>query len=160
MAKQTEVEWLPCERAGCLGVRVTSGCTCLAHASEEQTAAVLKLVGETGMVDARGVSVTPALLERILAAAPRGENGEPLINGCRFNQATFTGKAWFGGATFSGDTDFRGGTFSSDTNFRGATFHLVLEAHDGHPARRIDDDETITVTKHSVFSANDCDDDS
>jgi hypothetical protein len=39
-------------------------------------------------------------------------------------------------------------------------FHLVLEAHDGHPARRIDDDETITVTKHSVFSANDCDDDS
>jgi hypothetical protein len=39
-------------------------------------------------------------------------------------------------------------------------FHLVLEARDGHPARRIDDDETITVTKHSVFSANDGDDDS
>lgn len=39
-------------------------------------------------------------------------------------------------------------------------FHLVLEAHDGHPARRIRDDEAITVTKHSVFSANDGDDDS
>jgi hypothetical protein len=39
-------------------------------------------------------------------------------------------------------------------------FHLVLEAHDGHPARRIGDNETITVTKHSVFTANDGDDDS
>jgi Multiubiquitin len=39
-------------------------------------------------------------------------------------------------------------------------FHLVLEAEDGHPAREIPDDETITVTKESVFTANDGDDDS
>lgn len=39
-------------------------------------------------------------------------------------------------------------------------FLLTLEAHEGQPARVIDDDETITVTKHSVFTANDGDDDS
>jgi hypothetical protein len=37
---------------------------------------------------------------------------------------------------------------------------LTLEAYDGQPAKTIDDDETITVTKHSEFSANDGDDDS
>jgi hypothetical protein len=39
-------------------------------------------------------------------------------------------------------------------------FLLTLEAHDGQPARNIDDDETIEVTKHSKFTANDGDDDS
>lgn len=39
-------------------------------------------------------------------------------------------------------------------------FLLTLEAHAGQPARTVDDDETITVTKHSEFSANDGDDDS
>ena|SRR5947209_1551595 len=39
-------------------------------------------------------------------------------------------------------------------------FLLTLEAHDGQPARTVDNGETITVTKHSVFTANDVDDDS
>ncbi len=39
-------------------------------------------------------------------------------------------------------------------------FILTLEAHDGRPAETIDDDETITVTEQSEFSANDGDDDS
>src|SRR5438445_10519115 len=39
-------------------------------------------------------------------------------------------------------------------------FLLTLEAHEGQPARTVGDDETITVTKHSEFSANDGDDDS
>jgi hypothetical protein len=39
-------------------------------------------------------------------------------------------------------------------------FLLTEEASNGHPARTIDDDMTITVTKHSVFSANTGDDDS
>jgi hypothetical protein len=39
-------------------------------------------------------------------------------------------------------------------------FILTLEAHGGQPARTVDDDEVITVTKHSVFLANDGDDDS
>jgi hypothetical protein len=39
-------------------------------------------------------------------------------------------------------------------------FLLTLEAHAGQPARTVDDDETVTVTKHSEFTANDGDDDS
>jgi len=72
MAEQTEVEWPPCEAAGCIGVHVASAPMCLAHASEEQTAAALKLVSETGMIDARGVPITPALLEQILVGKHSG----------------------------------------------------------------------------------------
>jgi hypothetical protein len=39
-------------------------------------------------------------------------------------------------------------------------FQLTLETHGGHEAEVIDDDEPVTVTKHSVFTANDVDDDS
>jgi hypothetical protein len=39
-------------------------------------------------------------------------------------------------------------------------FILTLEARDGQPARTIDDDDTVMVTEHSVFTANDGDDDS
>jgi hypothetical protein len=39
-------------------------------------------------------------------------------------------------------------------------FQLVEEAHGDHPARKIEDHETIKVTRHSDFSANDGDDDS
>lgn len=39
-------------------------------------------------------------------------------------------------------------------------FLLTLEAHEGQSARTVKDDELITVTKHSVFTANDGDDDS
>lgn len=39
-------------------------------------------------------------------------------------------------------------------------FLLTLEASQGKPARTVADDETITVTKHSEFTANDVDDDS
>jgi hypothetical protein len=39
-------------------------------------------------------------------------------------------------------------------------FLLTLEAHEGKPVQTIKDDDTITVNKHSVFTANDGDDDS
>ena len=39
-------------------------------------------------------------------------------------------------------------------------FLLTLEAHEGQPARTIADDEVVTITKHSEFTANDADDDS
>jgi hypothetical protein len=39
-------------------------------------------------------------------------------------------------------------------------FILTLEAHDGKPARTVDDGEFVTVTRESVFTANDGDDDS
>lgn len=39
-------------------------------------------------------------------------------------------------------------------------FLLTLEAHGGNPAQTIDDDDVVTVNKHSEFTANDVDDDS
>ena len=128
MAEQTGVmrRWPKCKQAGCMGVRLTSAGMCLAHASEEETAAALKLVGETGIIDARGVPITPALLERILTAAPRGENEEPLIKGCCFDWAAFSGNAVFTGTTFSGDAEFFRATFERDARFDRATFERAV----------------------------------
>jgi hypothetical protein len=123
MAEQTEVEWPTCEQAGCIGIRLPSSRMCLAHAGEEDTAAALDLVGETGEIDARGVPITDALLERILTAAPRGENERPLIKGCRFDRATFTGdNAGFRGATFTGDASFQKATFNGNAFFHSTIF--------------------------------------
>ena len=99
MVQQPEVEWPTCEQAGCIGIRLASARACLAHASQEETANALKLVGDTGAIDVRGVLITDALLKRILTAAPLGENEEPLIKSCRFDRTTFTGDAEFDGAT-------------------------------------------------------------
>ena len=85
MTEQTKVEWPTCEQAGCIGIRLTSARMCLAHSGEDETAAALKRVRETGAIDVRGVPITGALLERILTAAPRGEHEEPLIKDCRFD---------------------------------------------------------------------------
>jgi uncharacterized protein YjbI with pentapeptide repeats len=122
MVQQPEVEWPTCEQAGCIGIRLASARACLAHASEEETADALKLVGDTGAIDVRGVPITDALLKRILTAAPRGENEEPLIKSCRFDRTTFTGDAEFDGATFREAAEFGGATFKGSAGFSGATF--------------------------------------
>ena len=127
MAKQPDVEWPTCEQAGCIGIRLASARVCLAHASEEDTAAALKLVGETGAIDARGVSITPALLERILAAAPRGENEGPLIKSCRFDWAIFTGVAEFSEATFTGDAVFGGVVFKGPAELAKVRFEQARQ---------------------------------
>jgi hypothetical protein len=120
MAEQTDVEWPTCEQAGCIGICLASARMCLAHASDEETAAGLRIVGETGEIDARGVPITSALLGRILTAAPRGENDEPLIKGCRFDRATFSDDAQFSRARFNGNAKFDGATFNGDCRFAGA----------------------------------------
>ena len=134
MADQIRAWWRPtCEQPGCVGIRLASAPTCLSHASEEETAAALKLIGETGTIDARGVTITPALLERILTAAPLGGNGQPLIkllqfqgatfsDEARFQRVTFSGDAWFNEATFGGGADFEEATFGGDAYFHNATF--------------------------------------
>ena len=122
MAEQKEAKWPTCKQAGCIGIRLPSASMCLAHAGEEEAAATLKRIGETGEIDARGVPITPALLERILTAAPRGENERPLIKGCWFDRATFTGDVGFGRATFEGDAEFGQATFEGDADFGQATF--------------------------------------
>jgi hypothetical protein len=122
MAGQVSVDWLTCVEDECIGICLDASNKCLAHASKEETAAALKLIGETGAIDARGVPITADLLHRIITAAPRGENDKPLIKDCQFGRATFTGLAWFHGVTFTGDAGFDRATFTRNAAFGGATF--------------------------------------
>ena len=125
MAQRTDVDWPTCDQAGCIGIRLASARVCLAHGSEEETAAALKLVGDTGAIEARGVHITRALLDRLLTAAPRGENGMRLIKGGQFRGATFSGDALFGGATFQ--VGFLGAAFQGDAQFDGAAFERAQQ---------------------------------
>ncbi|MGO9277741.1 MAG: pentapeptide repeat-containing protein [Streptosporangiaceae bacterium] len=123
MAQQTRPVWPECDQAGCIGIRHTRARMCLAHGDAEETAAALELIGETGIIEARGVPFTRGLLERVLTAAPRGENEELLIKSCQFDWATFSDLADFDGATFSGLAGFERATFNGDARFGGATFN-------------------------------------
>jgi hypothetical protein len=122
MTDQTGIEWPTCDEDGCIGVRLAATPKCLAHAGDEQRDTTLKQLGETGEIDARGVPITQALLEQILAAAPRDADDHPTFIAARFERAIFQGEARFGRATFEGDTRFDKATFQGDAGFAEATF--------------------------------------
>jgi hypothetical protein len=80
----------------------------------------LKRFTAEGTLDARGVDVGDALLERILAAAP--PDGSPAPWQPRLDQATFADRASFAGATFGDGASFVRATFGDGADFAGATF--------------------------------------
>src|SRR4029453_185957 len=133
MTDQTGIEWPTCDEDSCIGVRLAATPKCLAHAGDEQRNATLKQLGETGEIDARGVPISQALLEQILASAPRDAADHPTFMAARFasaifqgdsciGRAIFEGGAGFGTVTFEGDAGFTPTTFLGDANFYGATF--------------------------------------
>ena len=122
MTDQTGIDWPTCDEDGCIGVRVAATPSCLAHASDEERNAALKQLSEAGELDARGIPITTALFERILAAAPHDADNRPTFRAIRLDKATFQGDAGFDGATFQGDAYFDGATFQGDAGFNGATF--------------------------------------
>jgi uncharacterized protein YjbI with pentapeptide repeats len=143
-----DVDWDTCAEDDCLGVRLPSGGKCWAHADDADQA--LERLHDTGQLDARGVPITKELLQRLLAAAPKSDYGQPVLTNPRFDRATFKGKAtfkggpgfygaifkgtasfggatfegtaWFGGATFEGDAGFYRAIFEGDAAFHSATF--------------------------------------
>jgi uncharacterized protein YjbI with pentapeptide repeats len=122
MTDQAAVDWPTCDEPGCIGIRLPHGGKCLAHASDEQQNATLKQVGENGEIDARGVPITQALLQQILAAAPRGADNHPTLTAPQFELATFEGDAIFMNVTFQGTADFERVLFQGDARFERATF--------------------------------------
>jgi uncharacterized protein YjbI with pentapeptide repeats len=122
MTDQPGIEWPTCDEDSCIGVRLAATPKCLAHAHDEQRNATLKQLGETGEIDARGVPITKALLEQILAAVPRDAGGRPTSTTAKFSQAIFGGIADFDGVTFQGDAQFDAATFQDGAWFSGATF--------------------------------------
>jgi uncharacterized protein YjbI with pentapeptide repeats len=122
MTDQIGVDWPTCAEPGCIGIRLARGGKCLAHASARRRNAALKRLRDTGDLDARGVPITEALLEQILAAAPRDTAAHPTFATTRFSRATFQDNAWFREATFQGDARFERATFQNDAWFGEATF--------------------------------------
>jgi hypothetical protein len=122
MTDQSGVPGPTCGEGGCIGVQLAQGGKCLAHASDEQRNETLTQFGETGEIDARGVPITAALLEQILAAAPRNGDDRPTFTATRFDQATFRGGAGFNGATFQGTAGFGVAIFQGFAEFNGVTF--------------------------------------
>ena len=117
------LDWALCDSGGCTGVRLGESLRCLAHATDEERDVALKRLDETGKIDARGVRITSALLEQVLAAAPRTSAGYPVFTEALFQQAIFEGDAQFAQATFYGDAVFNGTTFEGQARFAKAIFN-------------------------------------
>jgi uncharacterized protein YjbI with pentapeptide repeats len=132
MATSESIRWDVCERCaenGGIGVRLLNGGRCWAHAGDQDIDAALKRLGEDGHLDARGVSITSELLERLLVAAPKDDQGRTVLTDSQFDEAIFKGEANFSNATFEGGATFIHATFEGfvrfiQANFRGdAAFH-------------------------------------
>jgi uncharacterized protein YjbI with pentapeptide repeats len=121
MAEQIDDSWRECARKGCIGVRLAASRMCLAHASDAERGSALRAIEESGVADARGVPFTRALLEQVLAAAPRADDGTAEFKAALFDRATFT-NARFAEVTFTGDARFEEARFTGDTRFERATF--------------------------------------
>jgi uncharacterized protein YjbI with pentapeptide repeats len=132
MAEDT-VAWETCTDDDCIGVRLPTGGRCWAHADGHNVAAALKQFGKDGQLDARGVSLSAELLQRLLAVSRRNHQGRPAaVIAARFDRATFRSNASFygmafypaafAGATFQGDAVFGEATFQGDARFDRATF--------------------------------------
>jgi hypothetical protein len=67
--------------------------------------AELRPINEHGVIDARGLSLTADLLDRILAAA-RNSRGHTVLRDARFDRATFDCVARFNELTFEGEANF------------------------------------------------------
>jgi uncharacterized protein YjbI with pentapeptide repeats len=119
---QTGIDWPTCDEDGCIGVRLAATPKCLAHAHDEQRNATLKQFAETGDIDARGMPITQALLEQIVAAAPHDAEDRPTFGVARFERATFQGFAGFGGVTFQSLAWFDEATFQDIADFGGVAF--------------------------------------
>jgi hypothetical protein len=96
---------------------------CLAHASEAEQDSALSVMNESGMIDGRGVPFTNTLLNRVLTAMPRADDGQAVLRTSLFDRAIFTNDAPFSGVTFAGDARFARTTFTGTAWFRYATFH-------------------------------------
>jgi hypothetical protein len=122
MTDQAALDWPTCDEDGCIGVRLAATPKCLTHAPDEQRKETMKKLTETGEIDVRGVPITEALLEQILAAAPHDSGGPSKFAAARFDLATFEGDAQFGGITFQGRAGFSEAMFGGHARFDGATF--------------------------------------
>jgi hypothetical protein len=125
MATGSLVDWDVCEvcaAEGGTGIRMPSGGRCWEHADEQDLVTALKRLGGDGRLDARGVSITAELLDRLLTAAPGDDRGHAILTDALFDRAAFEGDAPFDGVIFQGNAGFRGAVFRHDAGFQHTAF--------------------------------------
>jgi hypothetical protein len=124
MSEGAGVDWPTCSEDSCLGVRLGMGDRCLAHAKDQDLDAEMKRFGEDGTIDARGVTISVELLDRMLAAAPRDEEkpDRPRFHAVRFDRAKFQDQANLAGAVFGNRARFDAAIFGNEARFDDATF--------------------------------------
>src|SRR5436305_1032018 len=117
MAAALGLGWPACSRPGCTGSGTygNNRDTCLGHLAEDELESAVERPGGE-LLDARGVTVSPELLSRLLGHA-RAVSGS-----VRFDSARFQGPSEFGEAVFRGDASFAKARFDDDASFAGATF--------------------------------------
>src|SRR6266567_523566 len=135
MSGDSSVDWTTCSEDECKGIRLHTGGKCLAHADRQDLDAELKQLAEEGTIDARGVTISAELLNRILGAAPHDEqqphrprlnqvafDGVTFGDGAGFEHVTFGDGAWFTGVTFGDGAWFADVTFGDGAWFNRVTF--------------------------------------
>jgi hypothetical protein len=121
---RVRVDWSRCQAdSGCAGSALPPWGRCLRHLDADDLDQAIKRAKTEGL-DARGVSITSALLEHIISLLDlTDQGGLPVVPKSSFDGATFTQDAGFNGATFTRRAEFNGATFTRRAEFNGATFH-------------------------------------
>jgi hypothetical protein len=127
----SSVGWPTCSEDECQGIRLHTGGKCLAHAASHDLDVELQRLSQEGTIDARGVTISAELVDRILRAAPPDEEqtDRPRLTRAIFTGAGFGDGVSFRGATFGDTVSFADATFGDGVSFEGTTFgHAVLFA--------------------------------
>jgi uncharacterized protein YjbI with pentapeptide repeats len=117
---------------GCRGVIIDPYDACLAHLPEALRATYLAGLTPDTHINLSGTTFTGNLLQRLLHALRDPNSEQLLLRDARFESATFSDTAhfggvafadvWFDGAVFRGDAVFRGASFAGSAGFTKATF--------------------------------------
>ena len=114
--------WPTCREVRCGAAAADSEGRCLAHVDDETLRRLLAQASPGLPLDARGLAVSPPLLDRILGLAPKDAENRAVLRSARFGGATFSGTARFAGVSFVHDVSFDQTAFRGDTSFDGAGF--------------------------------------
>lgn len=79
------------------------GGDCLAHVTDSEFAAEIARLRNGGELDARGVTLNPALLQALFDQLRPDEDSAPQVPRAAFRGAQFFGPVAFSGAQFPGD---------------------------------------------------------
>lgn len=137
-------DWDRCTAPSCAGARLGDQGLCLGHLDETGANQYLARFRRGRPLDARGVTISRALLERIVAAVPLGADGRRRVaaarfegasfesdlvlddtvfgSGVSFDDARFHGTVDMGHSTFEGPCRFAQARFENDATFDGAEF--------------------------------------